>query len=115
MRFIDSEHIEIDRELSDLDKFTIEFTNILKKYIDYVIISGYVAIVLGRARASEDVDIIIPRVDFSDFEKLYGNLKENGFYCLNDEEEEIVYSYLEENLAIRFAKLDTLIPNVKMK
>ncbi|HMA82694.1 MAG TPA: hypothetical protein VKP59_00530 [Candidatus Thermoplasmatota archaeon] len=115
MKFIDSEHIEINRELSDLDKFTIEFTNILKKYIDYVIISGYVAIVLGRARASEDVGIIIPRVDFSDFKKLYGNLKENGFYCLNAEEEEIVYSYLEENLAIRFAKLDTIIPNIELK
>ena len=115
MKFIDSEHIEIDRELSDLDKFTIEFTNILKKHTGYVIISGYVAILLGRARASEDVDIIIPRVDFSDFKKLYKNLKENDFYCLNAEEEEIVYSYLEENLAIRFAKLDTIIPNVELK
>jgi hypothetical protein len=75
MRFIDSKHIEIDREVSDLDKFTIEFTNILKKYIDYVIISKYVAILLGRSQSSKDVDIIIPRVDFSDFKKVYGNLK----------------------------------------
>ncbi|MBS3777929.1 MAG: hypothetical protein KGY50_01395, partial [Candidatus Thermoplasmatota archaeon] len=115
MKFIDSEHIEINRELSDLDKFTFDFTNILKKHTDYVIISGYVAILLGRARASEDVDIIIPRVDFSDFKKLYKNLKENDYYCLNAEEERIVYSYLEENLAIRFAKLDTIIPNVELK
>ena len=115
MKFIDSEHIEIDRELSDLDKFTIEFTNILKKHTGYVIISGYVAILLGRARASEDVDIIIPRVDFSDFKKMYKDFKENDFYCLNAEEEKIVYSYLEENLAIRFAKLDTIIPNVELK
>lgn len=115
MKFIDSEHIEINRDLSDLDAFTIDFTTILKKYIDYVIISGYVAIVLGRARASEDVDIIIPRIPFSDFKKLYRNLKENDYYCLNAEDEEIVYSYLEENLAIRFAKLDTIIPNIELK
>ncbi len=80
-----------------------------------MIVSGYVAILLGRARASEDVDVIIPRITFSDFKKLYGNLKENDFYCLNAEEEKIVYSYLEENLAIRFAKLDTTIPNIKLK
>jgi hypothetical protein len=87
----------------------------LKKHIDYVIVSGYVAILLGRARASEDVDVIIPRITFSDFKKLYRDLKENDFYCLNAEEEKIVYSYLEENLAIRFAKLDTTIPNIKLK
>lgn len=115
MKFIDSTHIEIDRELSDLDKFTIEFITILKKHIDYVIVSGYVAILLGRSRASEDVDVIIPRITFSDFKRLYKNLKENDFYCLNAEDEEIVYSYLEENLAIRFAKLDTIIPNVELK
>lgn len=115
MNFIDSEHIEIDRELSDLDKFTIEFITILKKHIDYVIVSGYVAILLGRSRASEDVDVIIPKITFSDFKRLYKNLKENDFYCLNAEDEEIVYSYLEENLAIRFAKLDTIIPNVELK
>lgn len=115
MKFIDAEHIEIDRELSDLDKFTIEFITIFKKQIDYVIVSGYVAILLGRARASEDVDVIIPRITFSDFKKLYRNLKENDFYCLNAEDEEIVYSYLEENLAIRFAKFDTIIPNIELK
>ena len=115
MKFIDSTHIEIDRELSDLDKFTIEFITILKKHIDYVIVSGYVAILLGRSRASEDVDVIIPRITFSDFKRLYKNLKENDFYCLNAEDEEIVYSYLEENLAIRFAKLDTIIPNIELK
>jgi hypothetical protein len=45
-----------------------------------VIVSGYVAILLGRARASEDVDVIIPRITFSDFKKLYRDLKENDFY-----------------------------------
>jgi len=115
MKFIDKKNIEIDRELSDLDKFTIDFTNILKNYTKYVIISGYVAILLGRARASEDVDIIIPKIDFSEFKKLYDDLKKNNFYCLNVEDVTTVYSYLKDNLAVRFAKNDTIIPNIEMK
>ena len=70
MKFTDKKTIQIDRELSDLDKFTLDFVKILKKHTKYVIVSGYVAILLGRARASEDVDIIIPRIDFSTFKLL---------------------------------------------
>ena len=115
MKFTDKKTIQIDRELSDLDKFTLDFVKILKKHTKYVIVSGYVAILLGRARASEDVDIIIPRIDFSTFKPLYNDLKKNTFYCLNAEEEKTVYSYLEDNLAVRFAKIDTMIPNIEMK
>lgn len=115
MRFIDKKTIQIDRELSDLDKFVIEFTQILKKYTNYVIVSGYVAILLGRSRASEDVDVLISKIDFPTFKELYDELKRKKFYCLNVEEGEVAYSYLEDGLAIRFAKIDTVIPNIELK
>ena len=115
MKFIDKETIKIDRELSDLDNFTLDFIKILEKNTDYVIVSGYVAILLGRSRASEDVDVIIPKIDFSKFQSLYDELKKNNFYCLNSEEVSTVYDYLKDNLAVRFAKNDTLIPNIEMK
>ena len=115
MKFINKKTIEIDRELSDLDKFAIDFTDILKKNIDYVIVSGYVAILLGRARASEDIDVIIPKIDFSTFKMLYSDLKKNNFYCINAEQESEVFEYLKDNLAVRFAKNGTMIPNIEMK
>jgi len=115
MKFIDKETIKIDRELSDLDNFTLDFIEILEKNTDYVIVSGYVAILLGRARASEDVDVIIPKIDFPKFQSLYTELKKNDFYCLNSEEISTVYDYLKDNLAVRFAKNDTMIPNIEMK
>jgi len=115
MKFINKKIIELDRELSDLDKFTIDFIDILKKHTNYVIVSGYVAILLGRARASEDVDIIIPRINLLTFKKIYNDVKKNNFYCLNAEKEKTIYSYLEDNLAVRFAKKDTMIPNIEMK
>ena len=115
MKFINKKTIKIDREISDLDSFTLDFTKILEKNADYVIVSGYVAILLGRARASEDVDVIIPKIDFPKFQSLYTELKKNNFYCLNAEVVSTVYDYLKDNLAVRFAKNDTIIPNIEMK
>lgn len=115
MRFINKTTLEIDRELSMLDKFALKFVNVLKKHTEYVVVSGYVAILLGRARASEDIDIIIPRIDFSAFQMLYHDLKKKNFYCLNAEKVDDVYDYLQNNVAIRFAKKKTVIPNVELK
>jgi len=52
--------IEIKRILSDLDKFVAGFVKILDGMkIKYVIVSGYVAILFGRTRGTEDIDIFI--------------------------------------------------------
>jgi hypothetical protein len=115
MKFINKKTIEIDRELSDLDTFAIDFTTIVKQHVPYVIVSGYVAILLGRARASEDIDVIIPQIDFSTFKTLYTDLKHNDFYCLNAEKDSEVFEYLKDTLAIRFAKTDIIIPNIELK
>jgi len=115
MKFVNKTLIEIDRELSDLDRFTIDFIEILEKHTNYVIVGGYVAILLGRAHASENIDVIIPKIEFSTFQSLINDLKHNGFYCLNAEETNDIYEYLTEYLAVRFAKKDTIIPNIEMK
>jgi len=114
MRFINNK-IVIERELSELDRFTIDFVDIIKKHTDYVIVSGYVAILLGRARASEDVDIIIPERSIEEFRKLNKAIIERGFYCLNTDTIEDIYGYLEDNLAVRYAKKGTAIPNIELK
>ncbi len=115
MRFVSNNVIEIDRELSDLDLFTLDFVNILRQHTNYVIVSGYVSILLGRARASEDIDIIIPMLAKTKFMRLLKGIKQAGFYCLNSEDENEIYDYLKDNLAARFAKEDVVIPNVELK
>ncbi len=115
MKFIDKKTIKIDRELSELDKFTIDFVKILERHVNYVLVSGYVSILLGRARVSEDVDVIIQQIDFPTFQALYKELKKDNFYCINAEEDASLYEYLLDNLAIRFAKKDTMIPNVELR
>ena len=115
MKFINKTTIEINRELSGLDTLALDFIAILQKHTEYVLVSGYVAILLGRARASEDIDIIIPKIRMSTFNKLYTDLKHHGFYCLNAEKASDVFEYLEENLAIRIARLGEIIPNIELK
>ena len=61
----------------------MDFINILKNHADYVIISGYISIILGRARATEDIDLFIKKIDKNKFLKLYEDLIENG-YSVNE-------------------------------
>ncbi|KXA90707.1 hypothetical protein AKJ62_00020 [candidate division MSBL1 archaeon SCGC-AAA259D14] len=115
MEFLDKSTIRIDRELSELDRFSLEFIDVLKKYTDYVIVGGYVAILLGRARASEDVDIIVPEFDFPTFRSFYDGLEKEGFYCLNASENDTIFGYLENGSSIRFSRNEQVIPNVELR
>ena len=48
-----------NKVVNRLDEFVLTFTSVLDRMkINYVIVSGYVAIVFGRSRATEDIDII---------------------------------------------------------
>ena len=73
------DYIELkDKNLSELDKFVKDFIPVLKKHVKYVIVSGYVAILFGRNRNSEDVDIIIEKPDFNIFEELWDEIYKIG-------------------------------------
>src|SRR3989344_240763 len=111
----DKKEIKLDRKLSSLDELVVRFTKIIQKYADYVIISGYISILLVRSRATEDVDLFIKKIPFEKFLKLYGDLKQNGFWCLNAEKPEEVFSFLKDGLAVRFALLNKSIPNFEVK
>ena len=115
MEFISEKEIKSDKKLNELDKFAFKFIRILEKHTEYVIVSGYVSIVLGRTRATEDIDIFIRRLSKKEFSNLYAELKSNGFWCLNAEDEDELYEFLEDNLAIRFAREGFSIPNFEVK
>lgn len=107
--------IEVGRELSDLDRFALGFIDILERHgIKYVVVSGYVSILLGRARASEDIDVIVPRMEFGEIRPFLESLV-NGYYCLNENGAEEIFGMMEENIAARFARKGTVIPNMELK
>lgn len=104
-----------NKVVSKLDIFVIDFINILKKYVDYAVVSGYVSILFGRSRGTEDIDILIKKIDFDTFIRLYRELIEREYWFLNAENPIELYGMLENRLAIRAALKNTVIPNIEIK
>ena len=107
--------IVLSREFTALDTLAIRFTSVLNKFrIEYVLVAGYVSILFGRARASEDIDLIVEKISYARFERLWRELK--AFECINTEEPEEAYStYLLKGSAIRFSRRGSFVPNVEFK
>jgi len=71
----------MSRELSDLDRDVIDFTAVLDDLgLDYVVVSGYVAILTGRARSTEDVDVVLAPVSDSELDGLATRLEADGYW-----------------------------------
>jgi hypothetical protein len=111
-----ADHIELkNKDLSDLDKFVKNFLKVLEKYFDYVIISGYVAILFGRSRSSEDIDVFIEKTDYDAFKKFWDEVHKK-YECINTRDSKEAYeNYLCDNIPIRFSKKDEFIPNFELK
>lgn len=114
MKFIDEHEINSDRILGKLDKFVMDFISLLEKHTNYVIVSGYVSIVSGRSRATEDVDLLIPKMPKEKFVELFSELISKGYECANTSLPEEAFSMLNEH-AIRFYETGCPIPNIEFK
>jgi hypothetical protein len=80
-----------------------------------VVVSGYVAILFGRNRTSEDVDIIVEKIDFNTFLRIWTTISDR-FYCINTKKRHEAYEeYLCDGISVRFAKKNTFIPNIELK
>jgi hypothetical protein len=99
--------------ITELDKFVFDFVDLLD--VHYVIVSGYVAILFGRSRGTEDVDVLIKPITHSKFMELYEKAVKRDFYFLNSTNPDTLYEMLNEGLAVRIAKEDTIIPNIELK
>ncbi|MFW6386324.1 MAG: hypothetical protein ACOCZP_04175 [Candidatus Hadarchaeota archaeon] len=110
----DGDVLRIGRELSGLDKLVLKFIQRLEdRGIEYVIVSGYVAVLTGRSRGTEDIDVILEEMERDKIEKFAEDLLASGYWCLNSEVSEI-YDMLCEGLAPRFAEEGRAIPNFEI-
>jgi len=109
--------LKLEKELSNLDKLVLLFVKVLdQQHVDYVIISGYIAILFGRSRQTDDVDLFVEEMPFEKFAGLWAVLEGAGFECINAATaESAYYEYLKDELAIRFAVKGTRIPNFELK
>ena len=113
--FANGEIVYPNKALTVLDKLVIAFVS--KISVKYVIVSGYVAILFGRDRHTEDVDLFIEELDEKEFEKFYDGIVASGeFECFNAESAEDAYDLLtRENSSIRFVEKGSIDPNFEIK
>lgn len=108
--------VEFEKELNSLDRFVIDFVSVLDKLgIRYVLVSGYVAILFGRSRTSEDIDLIIEKMDFNGFLGFWKGIKDRFECIITDDPANAYKDYLTTNHSIRFARKGTFIPNMEIK
>jgi hypothetical protein len=71
----------VEREPNQLDDLAIAFSDILDGFdIEHVYVAGYVSILAGRARSTEDVDVLIEEIDEGTADELARTLDEEGFW-----------------------------------
>lgn len=114
MEFTDDE-IRIDKPPSDLDRLVLDVADVLHDVgITYSVVSGYIAVLFGRSRATEDIDVITERFDESTAETLASRLRDAGYWGsampLDD-----LYETLADDLPARIAEDGHRVPNVELK
>lgn len=99
-----------------LDAFCMDFCRVLERHTRYIVVSGFLAISSGRTRGTEDIDVILERLDEEKFKGLHQDLVKNGFECIQGEKNETLFSdYLEENLSLRYVRKGHLLPEMEVK
>lgn len=106
--------IHFKKEFNNIDKFVINFLKYLKD-VKYVIISGYVAVLFGRLRTTEDVDMLIEKLSFEQFRKLASAIRAAGYWFINGNGDGGMYETLEGGSALRVAKSGEFAPNIEFK
>ena len=106
--------IRLVKELNDLDKLVVDLVRILdRNKVKYALVSGYVSILFGRSRSSEDIDIIVKKLPKRRFAVLWDDLLKY-FECLVPYNFESAYDkYLIKQTSIRFSRKDQPIPNIE--
>jgi len=105
--------IIINRELTELDIFLRDFIKILKKHCDYLVVSGFVSISTGRARGTEDIDVLVPKLVKEKFSELFNDLIKNDFWCYQGDTAKESFDYVDKMISIRFARKNEMFPNIE--
>lgn len=115
MEFIEDKKIRLGRVITALDSFVLDAVGLISGYTDYVVVSGYVAILFGRTRTTEDVDVIIPKMAEPTFGKFFKVLEKAGYWSINAPSERTNYELLKSRHSMRIARKGDLVPNIELK
>jgi radical SAM superfamily enzyme YgiQ (UPF0313 family) len=105
----------VEREPNQLDELTIRFSEILDQFdIEHVYVAGYISILAGRARSTENIDVLIERIGEETADELAERLDEEGFWGpampLSS-----MYEMLDNGDNIWVAPEDQITPHLEVK
>lgn len=103
------------KERNILDNFCSEFCAVIEEYCKYIVVSGFVAIATGRTRGTEDIDLIIEKLDKETFTKMHLALTKKGFVAMQSDSAEELYDYLNDNTSIRYTWKEKAVPEMEVK
>ncbi|WP_049929207.1 hypothetical protein [Halopiger goleimassiliensis] len=105
----------VDRTPNALDELAIEFSEVLTDLdVDHVFVAGYVAILTGRARATEDIDVLIEPLDADEIERLVGVLDEASYWGPAMPLESM-YDSLSDGTNVWIAPSEQMTPHLEVK
>lgn len=104
-----------NKQINKLDEFVFKVAGIIEKHTKYVIVSGYIPILFGRSRGTEDVDFIISPIPRDKFKALYDDFLKNSFEFINADDPVELFEMLNEKMAIRVSLRGTIFPNAEIK
>ena len=110
----------LERRVSDtnlLNSFVKDFVDVLDSIkVNYIIVSGFVAISHGRSRGTEDIDLIIEKIGEKKFSEMHAALIKADFECLQgNKAEELFGDYLKENVSLRYVLKGGFVPEMEVK
>ena len=104
------------KDMNILKRFCTDFCAVIDKHARYIIVSGFVAIAAGRMRGTEDIDMILERIDKPRFLRLHEDLLAHGFVCLqSDNPQSIFDDYLQVGLSARYTFNNHPVPDMEIK
>lgn len=89
--------------------------------VRHAVVAGYVAILFGRTRRSDDVDFLIETLNESDFIRLCKELALAGFKLMQGDirsertVREIFRNYLRPGYGVRLMLDEQILPNIELK
>lgn len=103
-----------DRNL--LEQFASDFCKIIEHHCEYIVVSGFLAIASGRTRATEDIDMILPKITKDQFILIHQDLIKEGFDSMQGDSPKGLYDdYLNTGLSIRYIRTGIPLPEMEVK
>jgi hypothetical protein len=105
----------VERAPNALDDLAIDFSGLLsERGVDHVFVAGYVAVLTGRPRATNDVDALIEPLSESEVDALVAAMRETGYWG-PAMPLDATFETLDEGTNLRVAPEDQVTPHVALK